>query len=110
MEMALAPRASFANNRRHMLQVGAGDPKQSLKAPQDQRRTVGWRRISSGHKQDGNGSTADHDSGEGRSEVWEWNGRRVVIHVSPPQQPPSANRSEGEAATAGDREDGKLIF
>ena len=104
-EAALALRASLGSHRRHALQAGAGETHDSSRAPHDQSRAAGWRRISSGHRREGG-----DDAAEGGSEVWEWNGRRVVIHASPPtERVAAATRSEGEAETAGGRKEGKRI-
>lgn len=109
METVITPRPSSWNHR-HMLRSDAGETIESSRTPHGQLRTAGWRRIASGHKQEGGGSnTAGDATGKGGSEVWEWNGRRVVIQVSPPKHPPSATRSEGEAKTTGDREGGKWV-
>lgn len=108
MDTAFAPRGSSWNHR-YMLQADTGETNESSRALNEQLRTAGWRRISSGHKREGGGSTVGGDTGEGGSEVWEWNGRRVVIHASPPKQPPSEKISEGDTKTTGDRAEGKLI-
>lgn len=107
MEMALEPRTSSWNHR-YTLPAGAGETNEISRAPHDQRRTAGWRRISSGCKTESDGSAAGDDTSEGGSEVWEWNGRRVVIRVSPPKQR-SAQRSKGDVKATGDRKEGKLI-
>lgn len=106
MEVALTPRASFGSHR-HMLQGDAGGTHESSRASHDQHRTAGWRRVSSGQRSEGGGDTAGNDAGEGGGEVWEWNGRRVMIHVSSSEQPPAAESSEGDAETMRRREEGK---
>eukprot|EP00903_Cladosiphon_okamuranus_P016523 g15244.t1 len=85
-----------------MLQADAGGTQEISRAPHDQR----WRRISSGQRTKGGGDTAGDDGGKGSSEVWEWNGRRVTIRVSPPVQPSSAKRSEGHAGATRGLEEG----
>lgn len=105
-ETALAPRASFGNHRR-TLQAAAGETNESSRASRDHRRSAGWRRILSGRRGEGGGNAAGDDAAEEGCEVWEWNGRRVVIHVSPPKQPPSALRPECGAKTTGGGEEGE---
>ena len=56
----------------------------------------GWRRIavsgtvSHGNDGDGGSGSGGGSGGDGKSIVWEWNGRRVVLQVSPTAKTPAA--------------------
>lgn len=111
-EMVLAPRASLLA-RRYKPQVDA-DGAHTSTAYYDQSRTSGWRRIASSGDGEGDGGitvggVGSGDAGKRESEVWEWNGRRVVLHGSTPNPPLAEKGPEEEAKTTGDQEKGKRI-
>lgn len=65
-------------------------------------RSTGWRRIvdggSGGNGIDGDGGGGSGSGGNGRRTVWEWNGRRVVLHVFPTATTPSTLETPTPAA------------
>lgn len=102
-EMMLAPRASFLA-RKYMPQENAD----RAHVP-----TSGWRRIASSRGAEPSGGTTVNGegsgySGNGESEVWEWNGRRVMLHGLPAKPPLAEKGPEREVKTLGEQERGTI--
>lgn len=79
-EMVLAPNACDLV-RRYVPQAAAGRSARSLTTYYDKPPT-GWHRVHTSGNDDCDSGNAE----EGKSEMWEWNGRRVVLQVSSPRQ------------------------
>jgi len=102
MEMVPAPRSSSAAF--HFLpQADSGGVQRPTAS--NHPRTSGWRRVVSGRGPIGS------DNGDGTEgldrEVWEWNGRRVMLHVQPQEGPSAAeNCPDGEEKAEGGQGEG----
>lgn len=100
----LAPRVSFSARERTP-QANADRAHSS---------TSGWRCIASSRGSGGSGGTTvggegRGDTENGESEVWEWNGRRVVLHRSPARPPLVEKGPEQEAKSSGGQERGERV-
>ncbi len=95
-EMVPAPRAAALQL---LPQAGAGRVQRPTATAQP--RTSGWQRVASESSEVDGTESLDR-------EVWEWNGRRVVLHVQPQRRPPAAANGPGgdEKAEGGQKEGG----
>lgn len=103
-EMMLAPRASFLAQK-YTAQANADRAHSRV--------TPGWHRITSRGGGGSGGTTAGGDSsGENahrESEVWEWNGRRVVLQGLTAIPPQAEKEPEQEAEVSSEQERGTFL-
>lgn len=103
-ELMLAPHASFLAQR-YTAQANGDHAHSSV--------TSGWRRIASSRGGGSGGTTAggdgSGDNGKRESEVWEWNGRRVVLQGLTTIPPQAEEGPEQEADASGEQERGKIL-